>query len=108
MEGDIDKGFEAMKRRRLELDSIYSLSQEENFDQMATERALMMSKDQAQASKKRTKTLTNWLIGLVIVFLFIYIMGRRRLMRKIWEKNRNLKEALVKAAESDQMKTMFI
>ena len=108
MEGNIDKGFEAMKRRRLELDSIYSLSQEDNFDQMATERALMMSKEQAQASKKRAKTLTNWLLGLVVVFLFIYIMGRRRLMRKIWEKNRTLKEALVKAAESDQMKTMFI
>lgn len=108
MARDIDNGFEAMKRRRLELDSIYSLSQEDNFDQMATERALMMSKEQAQASKKRAKTLTNWLIALVIVFLFIYIMGRRRLMRKIWEKNRTLKEALVKAAESDQMKTMFI
>ena len=108
MEGDIDKGFEAVKRRRLELDSIYSLAQEANFDQMATEHALLLSKEEALAHKKQAKTLTNWLIALVIVFLIVYIMGRRRLVRKIWTKNRNLKEALVKAAESDQMKTMFI
>lgn len=108
MAGDIDNGFEAVKRRRLELDSIYSLSQEANFDQMATERALILSKEEALAHKKQAKTLTNWLIALVIVFLFVYIMGRRRLVRKIWAKNRTLQEALVKAAESDQMKTMFI
>ena len=108
MERDIDKGFEAMKRRRLELDSIYSLTQEANFDQMATEHALITSKEEALANKKQAKTLTNWLIGLVIVFLIVYLMGRRRLVRKIWAKNRNLKEALVKAAESDRMKTMFI
>ena len=108
MERDIDKGFEAVKRRRLELDSIYSLAQDANFDQMATERSLMRSKEEAMANKKLAENLTNWLIALVIVFLFVYIMGRRRLVRKIWENNRKLKEALVKAAESDQIKTMFI
>ncbi|MBO4891969.1 MAG: HAMP domain-containing histidine kinase [Prevotella sp.] len=108
MARDIDKGFEAVKRRRLELDSIYSLAQDANFDQMATERSLLMSKEEALANKKQAKKLTNWLIVLVIVFLFVYLMGRRRLMRKIWAKNRSLKEALAKAAESDQMKKMFI
>ena len=108
MERDIEKGFEAMKRRRLELDSIYSLAQDANFDQMATERSLMRSREEALANKKEAKKLTNWLIALVIVFLFVYMMGRRRLVRKIWANNRKLKEALVKAAESDQIKTMFI
>lgn len=108
MERDIDKGFEAVKRRRLELDSIYSLAQDADFDQMATERSLLKSKEEAMANKKQAKKLTNWLIVLVIVFLFVYLMGRRRLVRKIWAKNRSLKEALAKASESDQMKTMFI
>ena len=108
MARDIDKGFEAVKRRRLELDSIYSLAQDANFDQMATEQSLLKSKEEAMANKKQAKKLTNWLIVLVIVFLFVYLMGRRRLVRKIWEKNHRLKEALAKAAESDQMKKMFI
>lgn len=108
MARDIDKGFEAVKRRRLELDSIYCLTQDANFDQMATERSLLKSKEEAMANMKLAKKLTNWLIVLVIVFLFVYLMGRRRLVRKIWEKNRKLKEALAKAAESDQMKKMFI
>lgn len=108
MARDIDNGFEAVKRRRLELDSIYSLTQEANFDQMATERSLLLSKEEALANKRQAKKLTNWLIVLVIVFLFVYLMGRRRLMRKIWAKNRSLKQALAKAAESDQMKKMFI
>ena len=108
MARDIDKGFEAVKRRRLELDSIYSLAQAANFDQMATEQSLLRSKEEAMANKKRAKQLTNWLMVLVVVFLFVYLMGRRRLLRQIREKNHRLKEALAKAAESDQMKKMFI
>ena len=108
MERNIDKGFEAVKRRRLELDSIYSLSHEANFDQMATEQSLLKSKEEALANKKQANKLTNWLIVLITVFLFVYLMGRRRLLLKIKEKNQYLKEALAKAAESDQMKRMFI
>ena len=108
MERDIDKCFEAVKRRRLETDSIYSGMQDAHFDRMATMRSLMMSREEAEANKKRAEKLANWLIVLIIGFLFVYIMGRRRLVRKIWAKNRILKEAFAKAAESDQMKTMFI
>ena len=108
MERDIDKCFEAAKRRRLELDSIYSGLQDAHFDRMATMRSLMQSREEAEANKKRAEKLANWLIALVIGFLFVYLMGRRRLVRKIWAKNRSLKEALAKAAESDQMKKMFI
>ena len=108
MARDIDKGFEAVKRRRLELDSIYSLAHDANFDEMAAEQALLKSKEEALANKKRANTLANVLIVLVTVFLFVYLMGRRRLIRKIREKNQSLKEALAKAAESDQMKKMFI
>lgn len=108
MERDIDKVVNAVRRRHLEMDSIYSLAQEANFDQMATERALMTSREEALINKKLVKKLTYWLIGLTAAYIFVYVMGRRRLVRKIWARNRQLKEALAKAEESDRMKTAFI
>ena len=108
MERNIEQGFEAMKRSYLDMDSIYSLTQSANFDQMATERTLMRSREEAEANRKLARSLTNWLIGLIVVFLVVYIMGRRRLMLKIWERNRDLNVALAKAEESDRMKTAFI
>ena len=108
MERDIDKVVNAVRRRHLEMDSIYSLAQEANFDQMATERALMTSREEALINKKLAKKLTYWLIGLTAAYIFVYVMGRRRLVRKIWARNRQLKEALAKAEESDRMKTAFI
>lgn len=108
MARDIDKGFEAVKRRHLQMDSIYSLAQEANFDQLATERALMSSREEALINKKLAKQLIYWLIGLTAAYIFVYIMGRRRLVRKIWARNRQLKVALSKAEESDRMKTAFI
>ena len=108
MERDFDKVVGAVTRRHLEMDSIYSLAQDVNFDQMATERALMMTRDEALINKKLAKKLTYWLIGLTAVYIFIYLMGRRRLVRKIWARNRQLKDALAKAEESDRMKTAFI
>ena len=108
MERDIDKVVGAVKRRHMEMDSIYSLAQDANFNQLATERALMMTREEALINKKLAKKLTYWLIGLTAAYIFVYVMGRRRLVRKIWARNRQLKEALSKAEESDRMKTAFI
>lgn len=108
MEGDIDKIVEAGKRRNLAMDSIYSLAQAANFDQLATERALIMTREEALINKKLARKLTYWLIGLTAVYIFVYLMGRRRLVKKIWARNRQLKVALKKAEESDRMKTAFI
>ena len=108
MERNIDKVVNAVRRRHLEMDSIYSLAQDANFDQLATERALMMTREEALINKKLAKKLTYWLIGLTAAYIFVYIMGRRRLVRKIWARNRQLKDALSKAEESDRMKTAFI
>ena len=108
MERDVDKVVEAVRRRHLEMDSIYSLAQDANFDQLATERALMMTREEALINKKLAKKLTYWLIGLTAAYIFVYVMGRRRLVRKIWARNRQIKEALLKAEESDRMKTAFI
>lgn len=108
MQRDIDKVVEAVKRRHQEMDSIYSLAQSGNFDQLATERALIMTREESLANKKLAKKLTYWLIGLTSVYIFVYLMGRRRLLRKIWARNRQLKVALEKAEGSDRMKSAFI
>jgi signal transduction histidine kinase len=105
---DIDKVVEAVKRRHQEMDSIYSLAQSGNFDQLATERALIMTREESLANKKLAKKLTYWLIALTSVYIFVYLMGRRRLIRKIWASNRQLKIALEKAEGSDRMKSAFI
>lgn len=107
-QGDVDESFAAMKRRYIEMDSINGLSQGANYGYMSMERSLIQSQKEAEAYKKKAKTLKNWLIGLVIAFLIIYIMGRRRLVRIIWARNKNLKEALERAEESDHMKSAFI
>ena len=108
LKGDLTQGLEAMKRRYIEMDSIYSVIQDANFNQLAAETSLMRSREEAAANKNLAKQLTNWLIGLTAVYLFVYIMGRRRLMRKIWAKNKDLRAALSRAAESDRMKSTFI
>ena len=108
LKGDLTQGFEAMKRRYIEMDSIYSVIQDANFNQLAAETSLMRSREEAAANKSLAKQLMNWLIGLTVVYLFVYIMGRRRLMKKIWAKNKDLRAALSRAAESDRMKSTFI
>ena len=108
LKGDLPQGFEAMKRRHSEMDSLYSLLYQAGFNQLAAETSLMRSREEAAASRSLAHQLTNWLIALTVVYLFVYIMGRRRLVRKIWAKNKDLRAALSRAEESDRMKTTFI
>ena len=108
MQGDVTKGFEVMKRRYVEMDSVYSIIQDANFNQLASETTLMRSREEAAANRKLSKQLVNWLIVMAAVFFFVYIMGRRRLVRKIWARSKELKLALARAEESDRMKTAFI
>lgn len=108
MANDMRNGFDAILRHYVEMDSIYSMMQDANFNQMASETALLRSQEEAAANKKLARKLTYWLIGMTAVFLFVYIMGRRRLMLKIWARGRELKSALNRAEESDLMKSAFI
>ena len=105
---DTDNGFKAMKRRDIEMDSLFSIVQDANFNQLATERTLIRSREEAMKTKKTVRRLTNWIIGICVAFLVIYIMGRRRLMRIIWDKNKKLVVALERAEESSRMKSAFI
>lgn len=108
MEGHLNEGFDALKRHYVDMDSIYSLVQAANFNQFASETSLMRSQEETMANKRLIKQLINWLIGMTVVFLFVYIMGRRRLMKKIWARSAELKKALARAEESDRMKAEFI
>ena len=108
MSGDVENSFRLMRKRYIELDSINSLVQDANFNQLASETTLMRSREEAVANKRLAKQLVNWLIGMTVVFLFVYIMGRRRLMKKIWAHSKELKAALSRAEESDRMKSAFI
>lgn len=108
MEGHLNEGFDALKNHYVHMDSIYSLVQAANFNQFASETSLMRSQEETMANKRLAKQLINWLIGMTVVFLFVYIMGRRRLMKKIWARSAELKKALARAEESDRMKAEFI
>lgn len=92
--GDMNNSYEAMRRMYNSLDSIFSVTQNANFDELSAERQLVLSQEEAEANRKLVIQLTNWIVGIVVVFLIIYIMGRRRLMRKIWTQNKALKELL--------------
>lgn len=61
------------------------------------------------AEKDSTIQLLTWgLVGLTVLYIFVYIMGRRRLMLKIWKRQAELQLAREKAEEADRMKTAFI
>lgn len=62
----------------------------------------------AYKQEQIAKNLKYWLIGLTLVYIFIYIMGRRRLMLKIWKGTDELKKAKKRAEEASKMKSAFI
>lgn len=67
-----------------------------------------MLQQELVASQKRVHRLETALIVVTVLYIFVYVMGRRRLMRMIWSRNKELKQALDKAEESDRMKSAFI
>ena len=106
--GDIAGSIQAMKNKVFEMDSVFSDVQDAHYDQLATERTLLRAREEAAEGRRSVKRLTNWIIGICVAFLIIYIMGRRRLTRIIWDKNKKLKVALDRAEESSRMKSAFI
>ena len=55
LKGDFTHGLETMKRRYVEMDSIYSILQDANFDQLASEASLMRTREEAAANKSLAK-----------------------------------------------------
>jgi len=108
MAGDMNNSYEAMRRLYCNLDSMFSVTQNANFDELTTERQLILSQEEAEVNKKLVKRMTNWLIIVTVFFLVIYIMGRRRLIKKIWKQNNALQDALDKAEDAARMKSRLI
>lgn len=106
--GDVENSIQAMRNKVFEMDSVFSDVQDAHYDQLATGRTLMRTREEAAANKRAVQRLTNWIIGICVAFLIIYIMGRRRLTRIIWDKNKKLRDALARAEESSRMKSAFI
>ena len=106
--GDVAGSIQAMKDKVFEMDSVFSDVQDAHYDQLATGRTLMRTREEAAANKRAVQRLTNWIVIIVVAFLIIYIMGRRRLMRIIWDKNKKLVVTLQRAEESSRMKSAFI
>ncbi len=106
--GDVENSIQAMRNKVFEMDSVFSDVQDAHYDQLATGRTLMSTREEAAASKSKVQRLTNWIIGICVAFLIIYVMGRRRLTRIIWDKNKKLRDALARAEESSRMKSAFI
>ena len=106
--GDVAGSVQAMRHKMFEMDSVFSDVQDAHYDQLATGRTLMRTREEAAASKRAVQRLTNWIFIIIVAFLIIYIMGRRRLTRIIWDKNKKLQDALARAEESSRMKSAFI
>ena len=58
--------------------------------------------------EQASKRLTRGFIIMTCLYILIYIMGRRRLLHKIWKHEEELKIAKEKAEEANRMKTAFI
>lgn len=69
---------------------------------------LAQAQKEAEYYKRQSRNLKWALGGLTAVYIFVYIMGRRRLTKMIWVRNRAIRMALKKAEDSDRMKTEFI
>ena len=90
--GDIDNSYEAMRRAYNDVDSAFSVTQSANFDELSAERQLMLTREEAAMNRELAKRTIIWLVIVVVVFAIVYIMGRRRLMRKIQKLKKELKE----------------
>ena len=101
------------------LDSAITWLRNDNAAELATiyetqEKETRIAQQQADMNRQRTFT-TAIVLTLVIVFLAIYIINRRRAAlrlkhanTKLWESNEKLKMANERAKESSKMKTNFI
>lgn len=108
LSGNVQKGFEALTRRIIEQDSIVGSVQELNLDDMAAEMQMNKLKTESDNNKRLANRTMMALVVIVVLFVFVYVMGRRRLMLKIWARNKELIVARDRAEESDRMKSAFI
>ena len=66
-----------------DLDSVFSITQSANFDELSAERQLFLSKEEAELNRKLVQRMSIWLVVAVVLFIVIYFVGRHRLTHKI-------------------------
>jgi len=81
--GDMKNCFGAMRRMYVDLDSVFSITQSANFDELSVERQLVLSQEEVALNRKLVQRMSIWLVVGFVLFILIYIMGRYRLMQKI-------------------------
>ena len=81
--GDMKNCYGAMRRMYNDLDSVFSITQSANFDELSAERQLFLSKEEAELNRKLVQRMSIWLVVAVVLFIVIYFVGRHRLTHKI-------------------------
>ena len=81
--GDMKNCYGAMRRMYNDLDSVFSITQSANFDELSAERQLFLSKEEAELNRKLVQRMSIWLVVAVVLFIVIYFVGRHRLTLKI-------------------------
>lgn len=81
--GDMKNCYGAMRRMYNDLDSVFSITQSANFDELSAERQLFLSKEEAELNRKLVQRMSIWLVVAVVLFIVIYFVGRQRLTHKI-------------------------
>jgi len=88
---EYDKAFEMAEKEQLNLDR-----------QLVIFRIYGM---EGLHEKEKSRQRLVWgFIAMTVLYIFVYIMGRRRLMRVIWKRERELKEAIEKAEAAQGIK----
>lgn len=115
MMGDVEKALQEVAYRRDLRDSLNSDMLFDNMNELNAEMGLTKMQEETLEKEKEATKRQNMLLSITIILLLAalglvisrYLM-RRRLQKQLVKKNKELEIALMRAEESDMMKTSFI
>lgn len=115
MMGEVEKAMQEVAYRRDLRDSLNSDMLFDNMNELNAEMGLTKMQEETLEKEKEATKRQNMLLSITIILLLAalglvisrYLM-RRRLQKQLVKKNKELEIALMRAEESDRMKTSFI
>ena len=115
MMGEVEKAMQEVAYRRDLRDSLNSDMLFDNMNELNAEMGLTKMQEETLEKEKEATKRQNMLLSITIILLLAalglvisrYLM-RRRLQKQLMKKNKELEIALMRAEESDRMKTSFI
>ena len=115
MMGEVEKALQEVAYRRDLRDSLNSDMLFDNMNELNAEMGLTKMQEETLEKEKEATKRQNMLLSITIILLLAalglvisrYLM-RRRLQKQLVKKNKELEIALMRAEESDRMKTSFI